>query len=131
MELTNRQPIHTNNAPAAVGPYTHAIATQGLLFCSGQIALDPTTNTLTGTTAAQQTDQVMHNLDAIAKAAGARLADAVRCTIYLADVEDFQEVNDVYAKWFHTSPPARVTIGVAALPFDAVVEIDAVIALSN
>jgi 2-iminobutanoate/2-iminopropanoate deaminase len=116
-------------APAAIGPYSHAVIAAGLLFCSGQIPLDPETGELVGDTPAEQAPQCLRNLTAVCAAAGAALADAVRITVYLTDMGAFTAVNEVYATFFVADPPARVAIGVAALPKGAQVEIDAVIAL--
>jgi 2-iminobutanoate/2-iminopropanoate deaminase len=118
------------DAPAAVGPYVHAIRSGGLLFCSGQIPLDPRTGDLVGTTAAEQVGRCLENLGAVCQAAGARLGDAVRVTIYLTDMAAFAAVNEVYASFFESDPPARVAIGVAALPRGAQVEVDAIVAVA-
>ena len=126
-----RQPVHAPSAPEAVGPYVHAVRVGGLLFCSGQIPLDPMNGQLVGSTPAEQTGRCLENLAAVCDAAGASLGDAVRLTVYLTDMSAFAAVNDVYASFFETDPPARVAIGVAALPRGAQVEIDAVIALPD
>jgi 2-iminobutanoate/2-iminopropanoate deaminase len=102
-----------------------------LLFCSGQIPLDPRTGDLVGTSAAEQAGRCLENLAAVCQAAGASLGDAVRVTVYLTDMASFPAVNDVYGSFFESSPPARVAIGVAALPRGAKVEIDAVVALPH
>jgi 2-iminobutanoate/2-iminopropanoate deaminase len=107
----------------------HAVRAGGLLFCSGQIPLDPRTGELVMGGPAEQTGRCLENLAAVCAAAGARLGDAVRVTVYLTDMRAFAEVNEVYASFFETDPPARVAIGVAALPRGAQVEIDAVVAL--
>ena len=125
----HREPVTALGAPAAIGPYSHAVRAAGLLFCSGQIPLDPETGDLVGTTCAEQAEQCLRNLAAVCAAAGATLADAVRVTVYLTDMGAFAEVNEVYARRFEAEPPARVAIGVAALPKGAQVEIDAVVAL--
>ena len=125
----NREPVTAPNAPAAIGPYVHAVAAGGLLFCSGQIPLDPRTGDLVGATAADQAGRCLENLAAVCQAAGATLGDAVRVTIYLTDMSAFAAVNEVYGSFFESSPPARVAIGVAALPRGAQVEMDAVVAL--
>ncbi len=127
----HRETVNAPGAPEAVGPYSHAVRTQGLLFCSGQVALDPETGELVGDTAAAQARQCLDNLTAVAEAGGGRLADAVRCTVYLADMGDFAAVNEVYAEYFGESLPARVAFGVAALPKGGLVEIDAIIALEG
>jgi 2-iminobutanoate/2-iminopropanoate deaminase len=125
----HRESITAPDAPAAVGPYVHAVRAGGLLFCSGQIPLDPRTGDLVGATPAEQAGRCLENLAAVCQAAGATLGDAVRMTIYLTDMAAFAAVNEVYASFFESSPPARVAIGVLALPRGAKVEIDAVVAL--
>ena len=126
-----REPINAPNAPEAIGPYVHAIRVGGLLFCSGQIPLDPVTGELTGSTPAEQAGRCLENLAAVCDAAGATLGDAVRLTVYLTDMGAFASVNEVYASFFESDPPARVAIGVAALPKGAQVEIDAVVAVGS
>jgi 2-iminobutanoate/2-iminopropanoate deaminase len=125
----HREAVTAPGAPAAIGPYSHAVAAGGLLFCSGQIPLDPATGELVGGTPAEQATRCLQNLEAVCAAAGARLADAVRLTVYLTDMAAFAEVNGAYGAFFDADPPARVAIGVAALPKGAEVEIDAVVAL--
>jgi 2-iminobutanoate/2-iminopropanoate deaminase len=125
-----RTPVSTDHAPAAIGPYSQAIRTGSLLFCSGQVALDPSTGELVKEDVAGQARQCLENLSAVCDAAGASLAEAVRCTVYLADMGDFALVNEAYGEFFDgEDPPARVAIGVAALPRAADVEIDAIVAL--
>jgi 2-iminobutanoate/2-iminopropanoate deaminase len=124
-----REPIHADDAPAAVGPYVHAMRAGNLLFCSGQIPLDPRTGDIIGGSAGAQAGRCLENLAAVCHAAGATLGDAVRLTVYLTDMTTFAEVNEVYESFFESDPPARVAIGVAALPRGAKVEIDAVVAL--
>lgn len=125
----HRATVTAPGAPAAVGPYVHAVRAGGLLFCSGQIPLDPATGEITGTTPAEQARRCLENLAVVCEAGGAGLADAVRVTVYLTDMTAFAEVNEVYAQFFPSDPPARVAIGVAALPKGAQVEMDAVVAL--
>lgn len=125
----HRQPVTAFGAPAAIGPYSHAVRAGDLLFCSGQIPLDPDSGELVGDKPGEQTTRCLENLQAVCAAAGAALGDAVRCTVYVTDVAAFGEVNDAYAKFFEADPPARVAIGVAALPKGAQVEIDAIVAL--
>jgi 2-iminobutanoate/2-iminopropanoate deaminase len=125
----NREAVTAVNAPAAIGPYSHAVRAGGLLFCSGQIPLDPTTGEIAGATPAEQARRCLDNLEAVCEAAGTVLADAVRLTVYMTDLSAFAEVNEAYATYFGAEPPARVAIGVAALPKGAQVEIDAVVAL--
>jgi 2-iminobutanoate/2-iminopropanoate deaminase len=127
----HREPITAPDAPAAIGPYVHAVRAGDLLFCSGQIPLDPRTGDLVGTTAAEQAGRCLENLAAVCHAAGATLGDAVRLTVYLVDMAEFAGVNEVYSSFFESSPPARVAIGVAALPRGARVEIDAVVSLAS
>jgi 2-iminobutanoate/2-iminopropanoate deaminase len=129
-----RQVVTAPGAPAAVGPYSHAVlaradADDGLLFCSGQIPLHPDTGELVGDTAAAQARRCLENLQAVCHAAGTALERAVRVTVYMTDLAAFAEVNEVYASFFDDQPPARVTIGVAQLPMGAYVEIDAIAAL--
>ena len=126
----HRESITAPGAPEAVGPYVHAVRANGLLFCSGQIPLDPKTGEITGVTAADQAGRCLENLAAVCEAAGATLGDAVRLTVYLTDMSAFASVNEVYESFFESDPPARVAIAVAGLPRGALVEIDAVVALS-
>ncbi len=127
-----REPVTALGAPAAVGPYSHAVRAGGLLFCSGQIPLDPDTNELVGDTPAEQATQCLKNLESVCAAAGASLHDAVRCTVYLTDLSGgFGEVNASYGEFFAADPPARVAVGVAELPKGAQVEIDAIVALAS
>jgi 2-iminobutanoate/2-iminopropanoate deaminase len=125
----DRQPITAPGAPAAIGPYSHAVRAGSLLFCSGQIPLDPATGEIVGITAAEQARQCLQNLTAVCDAAGASLTDALRLTVYMTDLARFAEVGEVYASFFPDSPPARVAVGVAALPRGAQVEIDAIVAI--
>jgi len=126
----SRKVIAADGAPEAVGPYSHAVQAGGLLFCSGQIPLDPSTAELVEGGFAEQTRRCLENLEAVCAAAGARLADAVRMTVWLTDMSAFAVVNDVYGTFFESEPPARVAIAVSALPKNADVEIDAIVALS-
>ena len=128
---STRETVIAEGAPEAVGPYCHAVKAGGLLFCSGQIPLDPETGELSGATPGEQARQCLENLRAVCAAGGASLSDAVRITVYLVDMGSFAEVNDVYATFFEADPPARVAIGVAALPRGAQVEMDAVLALPS
>lgn len=127
----HREPVTALGAPAAIGPYSHAVRAGGLLFCSGQIPLDPESGKLVGQTPGEQARRCLENLQAVCAAAGAALADAVRCTVYVTDLEAFNEVNEIYAEFFAADPPARVAIGVASLPKGAQVEIDAIVALPS
>lgn len=119
--------LTTDTAPAAIGPYSQGVDTGGLIFCSGQLPIDPVTGELDGETAAQQAVRSIANLEAVLAAAGLSLADVVKTTVYLADISDFIAVNDVYAARF-TGPvlPARSAFQVAALPRGALVEIEAI-----
>lgn len=125
----HREPVTALGAPAAIGPYSHAVRAGGLLFCSGQIPLDPESGELVPGGPAEQARRCLANLEAVCAAAGASLGDAVRVTVYLTDIDAFAEVNEVYADAFEVEPPARVAIGVAALPRGAQVEMDAIVAL--
>jgi 2-iminobutanoate/2-iminopropanoate deaminase len=125
----DRQAVHAPAAPVAVGPYSHAVRAGSLLFCSGQIPLDTVTGELVGSSAAEQARQCLVNLTAVCDAAGASLGDALRLTVYMTDLSAFAEVGEVYASFFDQSPPARVAVGVAALPRGAQVEIDAIVAM--
>src|SRR3712207_6099531 len=121
---TDRQTVNAEGAPAAVGAYSHAVRTGDLLFCYGQVALDPESGELVGDTPGDQARRALQNLQAVCEAAGSSLGRAVRCTIFLMDIGDFQEVNEVYATFFESDAPARVTLAVAGLPKNALVEID-------
>jgi 2-iminobutanoate/2-iminopropanoate deaminase len=125
----HREPVTASDAPEAIGPYVQAMRTGNLLFCSGQIPLDPRTGDLVPGGAAEQAGRCLENLAGVCQAAGGTLGDAVRMTIYLTDMSSFAAVNEVYSSFFESDPPARVAIGVAALPRGAQVEIDAVVAL--
>ena len=128
----HRETVTAIGAPAAVGPYSHAVRAGGLLFCSGQIPLDPESGELVGDTPAEQARRCLENLSVVAAAAGASLSsDAVKLTIYLTDIGAFADVNEVYGSFFESDPPARVAFGVAALPKGAQVEIDAILALTD
>ena len=129
-----RESINAPGAPPAIGPYSHGVVVDAdadgrLLFCSGQIPLDPTTGELVGTTAAEQARRCLENLRAVCEAAGASLERAARLTVYMTDLAAFAEVNEVYASFFGEEPPARVAVGVAQLPRGAYVEIDAIVAV--
>jgi 2-iminobutanoate/2-iminopropanoate deaminase len=125
----DRETVNAPGAPAAIGPYSHAVRAGSLLFCSGQVPLDPASGEIVGATAAEQARQCLSNLSAVCDAAGVSLADAVRLTVYMTDLSAFAEVGEVYASFFPDSPPARVAVGVAALPRGAEVEIDAIVAV--
>jgi 2-iminobutanoate/2-iminopropanoate deaminase len=129
MVSSERHTLDAPGAPAAIGPYSHAVRAGGLLWCSGQIPLDPESGEITGSSAAEQAERCLRNLVAVCEVAGTELSRAVRMTVYMTDLGAFAEVNEVYARFFGSEPPARVAIGVAALPRGAQVEIDAVVAL--
>jgi 2-iminobutanoate/2-iminopropanoate deaminase len=120
-----RVAINTSSAPAAIGPYSQGIAADGLLFCSGQIGLDPATGNLVDGLEAQ-TERVLANIAAILGAAGLSMADVVKTTIFLTDMADFATVNGIYAKHMPAPPPARSTVTVSALPKGARIEIEAI-----
>ncbi len=118
--------VATSKAPKAIGPYSQAVVAGGFVFASGQIALDPDTGEMVGRTAAEQAEQVLRNLKAVLEAAGASLDSVVKTTIYLVDMGDFGQVNEVYGRHFGEHRPARATVAVVKLPKDALVEIEAV-----
>lgn len=116
--------IQTDHAPQAIGPYSQAIKANGLLFASGQIPLDPATMQIVEGGILEQTERVMNNLQAVLEAAGCSFARVVKTTVFLADLNDFAEMNEVYGRFFGDTPPARSTVEVARLPRDVRVEID-------
>ncbi len=124
--MVRRQALTAVGAPAAIGPYSPALRVGNFLFVSGQIPLDPALGTLVGGDVAEQTEQVMRNLKALLRAAGAGFAQVAKTTIYLADMDDFGAVNEIYGRHFTDPPPARATVQVSRLPKDVRVEIDAV-----
>ena len=126
-----RRAIETGDAPEPIGPYSQALVAGGALYCSGQVPLDPQTGELVEGGIAEQARRCLRSLGAICEAAGARLEDAARITIYLTEMESFPAVNEVYAEFFSEPFPARSTVGVAALPKGALVEIDATIPLGE
>ena len=127
----HRETVHAEGAPAAAGPYSHAVISNGLVFLSGQTPIDPDTGKLVEGSIGDQTRRCLDNLAIVAKAAGCGLEDAVRVGIYVTDISTFKDVNEAYATYFGDEPPARSTIGVAALPLGAEVEIDMVLALPD
>jgi len=127
----SREIVTALGAPAAVGPYSHGVKAAGLLFCSGQVPLDADSGELVGGEIGDRTGKCLQNLEAVCAAAGTSLDHAVRCTIFVTDMGQFAAVNDAYGAYFSADPPARVTVGVAALPLGADIEIDAVVALSS
>jgi 2-iminobutanoate/2-iminopropanoate deaminase len=124
-----RTSVTSSDAPAAIGPYSQAVRHDGLLWCSGQLGLSPTAGQLVGDDTAAQAEQALRNLEAVCLEAGTSLGKALRLTVYLVDLADFQAVNQVYQGHFEAPYPARVTVQVAALPRGGRVEIDAVVAL--
>jgi 2-iminobutanoate/2-iminopropanoate deaminase len=127
--MTTLEQVHSNSAPAAIGPYSQAIKAGPMVFLSGQIPLDPKSMEIVSDDVAAQTHQVFKNLIAVAEAAGGSLSNAAKLTIYLTDLGDFAVVNEIMAGYFSEPYPARATIQVSALPKGARVEIDAVLAL--
>jgi 2-iminobutanoate/2-iminopropanoate deaminase len=122
----SRTAVATPLAPAAIGPYSQAIEVGGLVFCSGQLGLDPATGAFVEGGVAAQAERAMRNLGAVLDAAGLSFADIAKTTIFLADMADFAAVNDVYARFVPDPPPARSTVQVAALPKAGLVEIEAI-----
>ncbi|MBN1875222.1 MAG: RidA family protein [Anaerolineae bacterium] len=116
--------IKTDNAPAAVGPYSQAIQANGFIFTAGQLGIDPATGKFAGDDVAAQTHQAMHNLKAVLEAAGASFDKVVKTTIFLANMGDFKTVNGIYAQAFTDAPPARSTVQIAELPLGGLVEIE-------
>jgi len=132
MSSTTRTAIATKGAPAAIGPYSQGVVAPAgqLVFCSGQIALDPVTGEMVGAGDVRaQTERVLQNLGAVLAAAGASFATVVKTTIFLADLQDFGNVNEVYARYFPSQPPARATVQAAGLPRGALIEIEAIAAV--
>jgi 2-iminobutanoate/2-iminopropanoate deaminase len=121
--------INTPYAPAAIGPYSQAIVHGGILYCSGQIPIDPSTGEFVGATIDVQAEQVMKNLAALLNAAGTDFSKVIKCTIFLADMGDFVTVNGIYGKYFQSEPPARETVAVKTLPKNALVEISCIAAV--
>ena len=119
--------VSTDKAPGAIGPYSQAIKANGMLFCSGQIPLDPATGEFVSGGVSEQTEQVFKNLIAVLEAGGSSLDDVVKTTVFLADMADFAAMNDVYAKYFDSNKPARATVQAARLPRDAKVEIECIV----
>ena len=121
-----REPVKTSNAPAALGPYSQAIKVGEFVYTSGQVALDPATGELVGGGIAEQTERVLKNVAAVLEAAGSSLDQVVKTLVFLADMNDFAAMNEVYGKFFTDAPPARSTVQAARLPKDARIEIEAV-----
>jgi 2-iminobutanoate/2-iminopropanoate deaminase len=121
-----REIISTKDAPQAIGPYSQAIKANGLVFVSGQVAIDPATQQVITGDVAAQTDRVLRNLSEILEAAGSGLGKVVRCGVFLKNMNDFAAMNAVYGKYFSSAPPARSTVEVSRLPKDVVIEIDVI-----
>ena len=121
-----REVISTKEGPQAIGPYSQAVRSNGFVFVSGQVAIDPANQQVIAGDIAAQTDRVMKNLSGILKAAGSRLEKVVRATVFLKNLGDFAAMNEVYARYFTSAPPARSTVEVARLPKDVLVEIDVI-----
>jgi 2-iminobutanoate/2-iminopropanoate deaminase len=126
-----RRPIESEGAPAPIGPYSQAVVADGVLYCSGQVPLDPHTGELVAGGIADQARRCLENLDAVCRAAGTQLSEAARIGIYLTDMNLFAELNEVYASFFSEPFPVRTTVGVAALPKAALVEMDATVPLGR
>ena len=127
----HRETVTASGAPKAAGPYSHAVRSGGLLYCSGQVPIDPATGELLEGSIGEQAARCLENLSIVCAAAGAGLADAVRVSVYVTDVGDFKAVNEAYAGFFESDPPARTTIGVAGLPMGARIEMDAIVAFPD
>jgi len=121
-----KETVSTERAPGAIGPYSQAIKAGGMVFCSGQIPIDPQTGEFVSDVVSEQTEQVLKNLSEVLKAAGASLDNVVKTTVFLADMNDFVEMNEVYGRFFADNKPARATVQAARLPRDARVEIDCI-----
>jgi 2-iminobutanoate/2-iminopropanoate deaminase len=121
-----REIIATEKAPGAIGPYSQAIKTGGMVYCSGQIPIDPVTGEFVSNDVVEQTEQVLKNLTAVLEAAGSSLANVVKTTVFLADMNDFAAMNEVYGRYFSENKPARATVQAARLPRDARVEIECI-----
>jgi len=129
MSEGTRRPVKTDGAPAPIGPYSQAVIANGVLYCSGQVPLDPESGELVEGGIAEQTSRCLQSLEAMCREAGTRLTDAARIGIYLTDMSQFPKLNDVYATFFTEPYPVRTTVGVAALPKGAMVEMDATVPL--
>ncbi|MCS6872312.1 MAG: RidA family protein [Anaerolineae bacterium] len=125
----NRQVVHTDNAPRAIGPYSQAVIANGFVFCSGQIALDPATGELIEGDITAQTERAIRNLQAVLEAAGSSLAHVVKTTVFLRNMADFAAMNAVYERFFSANPPSRSTVGNLELPRGARFEIEAIAVL--
>ena len=121
-----REAVATKDAPQAIGPYSQAIKAGGFVFVSGQVAFDPPTGKLVPGDVSAQTERVLKNVEAILNAAGTRLESVVRCTVFLKNMNDFAAMNEVYGRFWKSTPPSRTTVEVARLPKDALIEIDVI-----
>jgi 2-iminobutanoate/2-iminopropanoate deaminase len=121
-----KETVTTENAPGAIGPYSQAVKAGGMVFCSGQIPTNPRTGEFASDVVSEQTEQVLVNLSEVLKAAGTSLDNVVKTTVFLADMNDFAEMNEVYGRYFSNNKPARATVQAARLPRDAKVEIDCI-----
>jgi len=126
-----RRAVRTDRAPRAIGPYSQAIVASGLVFCAGQIGSDPATGELVAGGVREQAEQALKNLSAVLEAAGSDPDHVVKTTVFLADINDFAAMNEVYARHFKTAPPARSTVQAARLPRGALVEIEAIAVLKK
>jgi 2-iminobutanoate/2-iminopropanoate deaminase len=124
-----REIISTEKAPGAIGPYSQAIKAGGMVYCSGQIPIDPITGEFVSNEIAEQTEQVLKNLSAVLEAAGTSLGNVVKTTVFLADMSDFAVMNEVYGRYFSENKPARATVQAARLPRDAKDEIECIAAV--
>lgn len=123
--------VLTDHGPKPIGPYSQAIRVNGFLYVSGQVALDPKTGALVGTSIQEQTERTLENVKSIVEAAGTKMAHVVKTTVFLKDLNDFAAMNEVYARYFPSTPPARSTVQVARLPKDALVEIEVIAVTHN
>lgn len=126
----SKQVIHTETAPRAAGPYSQAIVANGMVFCAGQVGIDPAVGQIVAGGVREQAEQVLKNLRAVLEASGSSLEHVVKTTVFLQDMNDFAEMNSVYGGFFRENPPARSTVQVAKLPLGALVEIEAIALLS-
>ena len=126
-----KKTVHTDRAPKAIGPYSQAVRAGNLVFCSGQVAMDPATGEIVPGGVAEQTEQALRNLTEVLTAAGTGLNRVIKTSVFLADMADFTAMNEVYGRFFSSEPPARSTIAAAGLPRNAKVEIDAIALISD
>ena len=124
--MSSKKIISTTEAPAAIGPYSQAVSCNGMIYCSGQIPLNPETMEIVGETAAEQAEQVMKNLGKVLEAAGSNFSKVVKCSIFLDTMDDFGAANEVYGGYFDSDPPARETVAVQTLPKNVLVEISCI-----